>query len=51
MSLTLFGAHSLQTYAAHEGPFQQKAQEIYRDLRRNVIDNVFKVGEYHTRHS
>lgn len=31
-----------QTYAAQEGPFQARAQEIYDELRRNVVDNVFK---------
>jgi hypothetical protein len=34
----------LQTYAAQEGPYQAKAQAIYRELRRNVVDNVVKVG-------
>ena len=34
----------LQTYAAQEGPYQAKAQTIYKELRRNVVDNVFKVG-------
>jgi Glycosyl hydrolase family 63 C-terminal domain len=31
-----------QTYGAHEGPYQEKAQSIYSELRQNVIDNVFK---------
>jgi len=30
------------TYAAVEGPYQQQSQEIYAELRRNVVDNVFK---------
>jgi Glycosyl hydrolase family 63 C-terminal domain len=34
----------LQTYAAQEGPYQAKAQTIYKELRRNVVDNVVKVG-------
>ena len=34
----------LQTYAAQEGPYQAKAQMIYKELRRNVIANVVKVG-------
>lgn len=33
----------LQTYAAQEGPYQTKAQTIYKELRRNVVDNVIKV--------
>ena len=33
-----------QTYAAQEGPYQAKAQTIYKELRRNVVDNVVKVG-------
>ncbi|KAG6850459.1 hypothetical protein H0H93_012880 [Arthromyces matolae] len=32
------------TYAVLPGPHQAKAQEIYRELRKNVIDNVFKVS-------
>ena len=32
-----------QTYGAEEGPYQQRAQEIYSELRRNVIENVHKV--------
>lgn len=27
----------------HEGPYQAKAKSIYAELRKNVIDNVFKV--------
>lgn len=34
----------LQTYAVQEGPYQAKAQTIYKELRRNVVDNVVKVG-------
>jgi hypothetical protein len=33
-----------QTYAAREGPYQQKAREIYNELRKNVVNNVFKVS-------
>lgn len=33
----------LQKYAAEEGPQQKRAKEIYDELRRNVVDNVFKV--------
>lgn len=33
----------LQTYGAQEGPYQEKAKEIYKELRRNVVDNVVKV--------
>jgi len=32
-----------ETYVVQEGPYQSKAQEIYKELRKNVIDNVFKV--------
>ncbi|KZT28597.1 glycoside hydrolase family 63 protein [Neolentinus lepideus HHB14362 ss-1] len=31
-----------QTYAAQEGPYQKQAQEIYTELRKNVVDNVYK---------
>ncbi|KAI0831044.1 glycoside hydrolase [Trametes gibbosa] len=31
-----------KTYAAQEGPYQARAQEIYAELRRNVIENVHK---------
>ncbi|KAH9946321.1 glycoside hydrolase [Epithele typhae] len=31
-----------KTYAAQEGPFQTRAQQIYDELRKNVIDNVHK---------
>lgn len=31
------------TYAHEEGPFQERAREIYEELRKNVVDNVFKV--------
>ncbi|KAF9533425.1 glycoside hydrolase [Crepidotus variabilis] len=34
-----------KTYAAQEGPYQQKAQLIYKELRKNVIDNVVKEYE------
>ncbi|KAG1883181.1 glycoside hydrolase [Suillus subluteus] len=30
------------TYAREEGPFQERAREIYEELRRNVVNNVFK---------
>lgn len=33
------------TYAAQPGPHQQRAQEIYGELRRNVVDNVHKEYE------
>ncbi|XP_006458472.1 hypothetical protein AGABI2DRAFT_217075 [Agaricus bisporus var. bisporus H97] len=33
------------TYAAQEGPYQQKAKEIYDDLRKNVVNNVVKEYE------
>ena len=36
--LTIF-----QTYMVHEGPYQDKAKQIYRELRKNVVDNVVKV--------
>lgn len=32
----------MQTYAAEEGPYKQRAQDIYDELRRNIVDNVFK---------
>ena len=34
-----------QTYGAQEGPYQKRAQEIYTELRKNVIDNVHKEYE------
>lgn len=37
------GSH-FQTYAVHDGPYRERAQEIYAELRKNVIDNTFKVG-------
>lgn len=33
----------MQKYAAEEGPQQKRAKEIYDELRKNVVDNVFKV--------
>ncbi|KAG6827909.1 hypothetical protein H0H92_010007 [Tricholoma furcatifolium] len=30
------------TYAAQPGPYQERAKEIYVELRKNVVDNVFK---------
>ncbi|KAF9452232.1 glycoside hydrolase family 63 protein [Macrolepiota fuliginosa MF-IS2] len=30
------------TYATQEGPYQQKAKEIYNELRKNVVNNVVK---------
>lgn len=32
-----------KTYGAQEGPYQQKAKQVYAELRKNVIDNTFKV--------
>jgi len=29
-------------YMVEEGPFQQKARELYTELRRNVVENTFK---------
>ncbi|KAF8968399.1 glycoside hydrolase [Flammula alnicola] len=34
-----------KTYAAKEGPYQAKAQQIYKELRKNVVDNVVKEYE------
>ncbi|KAI0003238.1 glycoside hydrolase [Russula compacta] len=34
-----------ETYAVHEGPYQERARSIYAELRQNVIDNVFKEYE------
>lgn len=31
-----------QTYGAQGGPYQGRAREIYKELRENVIGNVFK---------
>ncbi|PAV24387.1 glycoside hydrolase family 63 [Pyrrhoderma noxium] len=31
-----------KVYAKEHGPYQAKAKEIYTELRKNVIDNVFK---------
>ncbi|KAF9466429.1 glycoside hydrolase [Collybia nuda] len=31
-----------KTYAAQPGPHQERAKEIYKELRKNVVDNVFK---------
>jgi len=33
-----------KTYGAQEGPYRERANQIYGDLRKNVIDNVFKVS-------
>ncbi|TFK26380.1 glucosidase I [Coprinopsis marcescibilis] len=34
-----------KTYAKQPGPYQQRAQEIYKELRKNVVDNVVKEYE------
>ncbi|KAH8107152.1 glycoside hydrolase [Cristinia sonorae] len=34
-----------KTYGAQEGPYQQRAKEIYAELRKNIIDNVHKEYE------
>ncbi|KAI0255396.1 glycoside hydrolase [Lactifluus subvellereus] len=34
-----------ETYAAHAGPYQDKARSTYSELRQNVIDSVFKEYE------
>jgi mannosyl-oligosaccharide glucosidase len=36
-----------KTYGAQEGPYQMRAKEVYTELRRNIIDNVFKVNLAH----
>lgn len=33
-----------KTYAAQEGPYQEQARAVYSELRKNIVDNVFKVG-------
>lgn len=40
--LTLGALH--KTYGAEEGPYQELAKAIYVELRRNIIDNIFKVN-------
>jgi mannosyl-oligosaccharide glucosidase len=32
----------MKVYAAEPGPFQSQAAKIYDELRRNVVDNLFK---------
>ena len=34
----------VQTYAKESGPYQERAQAIYTELRKNIINNVFKVN-------
>ncbi|PPR04967.1 hypothetical protein CVT24_010425 [Panaeolus cyanescens] len=34
-----------KTYATQEGPFQEKAKQIYQELRKNVVENVVKEYE------
>jgi mannosyl-oligosaccharide glucosidase len=34
-----------KVYAAQPGPHQERAQKIYEELRKNVIDNVYKEYE------
>ncbi|THH15032.1 hypothetical protein EW146_g5398 [Bondarzewia mesenterica] len=34
-----------KTYAAQNGPYQERAQEIYAELRQNIIKNVHKEYE------
>lgn len=36
-------------YTKESGPYQELAIEIYRELRANVVDNVFKVGFFRRR--
>ncbi|KAF9228032.1 glycoside hydrolase family 63 protein [Gyrodon lividus] len=31
-----------KTYAVAEGPYQERAKEIYAELRKNVVENVYK---------
>ncbi|PCH38371.1 glycoside hydrolase family 63 protein [Wolfiporia cocos MD-104 SS10] len=35
-----------QTYAAQEGPYQQRSQEIYAELRQNIVDNEYQRTGY-----
>ncbi|EPT05863.1 hypothetical protein FOMPIDRAFT_148297 [Fomitopsis schrenkii] len=35
-----------KTYAAEEGPYKQRAQEIYDELRRNIVDNEYQRTGY-----
>jgi len=34
-----------KTYAKENGPYQAQARQIYAELRRNIVDNVFKEYE------
>ena len=34
----------IQTYMKQEGPYQDKAKEIYQELRKNIVDNVVSVS-------
>ncbi|KAF9009372.1 glycoside hydrolase family 63 protein [Cyathus striatus] len=34
-----------KTYTVQEGPYQSKAKEIYKELRKNIVDNVIKEYE------
>lgn len=33
-----------EKYAREEGPYRERAKKVYDELRKNVVDNVFKVG-------
>lgn len=38
--MMLTNAH--QDVATHDGPFQNKARELYSQLRKNLVDTVYK---------
>lgn len=38
---------ALDKYRREEGPQKERAGEIYAELRKNVIENVFNVGHRH----
>jgi mannosyl-oligosaccharide glucosidase len=33
-----------KTYGAQDGPYKDLARKVYVELRKNIVDNVFKVA-------
>lgn len=44
MNYLILGA-LYKNYGAQNGPYQERAMQVYAELRKNVIDNVFKVRD------
>lgn len=42
MNINFLAVKALHHYSTNEGPYRERSGEIYQELRKNLIDNLFK---------